>query len=105
MVKTHNWRGIETWTDNYRVYKRTTKKPHRKGRLLKSFTYSQLLKLAWEIGVSNPEGFSDYDSKFLGYDDGDGFNSFISGWYDTNKSDLINYIWNRLYDTDNIICI
>lgn len=100
------WYGIDRGDDRYRLrqnvpYRLSRKSDHR-GRLIDSFSKYKLLRIAWKIGVSNPEGFSKDDAEFLGLDDYSGFEHFLSGWEGMRKTQLTNYVWNRLHDLDQV---
>lgn len=73
-----------------------------KGRCMISFSRHKLLRIAWKIGVNNPDGFARDDCNFFGLTDGEGFTHFTLGWKETNKIILGNYIWNHLYDNDAV---
>jgi hypothetical protein len=75
---------------------------YRRGRLVTSFTRYKLLRIAWKIGVSNPDGFGRDDCDFFGLNNQEGFQQFILGWKGINKITLGDYIWNYLYDNDAV---
>lgn len=107
------WRGIDRGDDRKRIYRKLhrycpgkIRRNHRRGRLISSFPKHKLLRIAWKIGVSNPDGFGREDFQYWGIDDEEeGFEFFLSGWTDETKDCIENYIWGRLYDTDEIIAV
>jgi hypothetical protein len=103
------WRGLEKGDGQYRLYRTIPqyrpgkiRRHSRKGRLMKSYTTIQLMKIAWKIGVTNPEGFDLESCHHWGCEPADGLRFFITGWTGTTKDQLMNHIWNHLYDTDEI---
>ena len=105
------WRGLDKYDGKKRIYRsipsyfpRKTRRQYRRGCLMTSFTRYKLLRIAWKLVVSNPEGFDKSDCEFVGLNDDEGFKHFVSGWNRTTKDDIISYIWNHLYDTNQIHC-
>lgn len=107
----NKWNGIDYGDGKYRLYRyvsprfRGKRRNHYVGRLITSFTKDKLLHIAWKIGVSNPDGFSQNDCVFLGLNHDEGFEHFKSGWDKTNKIVISNYIWNRLYDNGQVFTL
>lgn len=105
--KSIKWRGIDKRDGRYRLYKRTSKhvnrRPNKSGKLIDSFSKSKLIKIAWKIGVANPDGFDQNDAKYLRCGLQSGYIHYKNGWMEINKKIIGNYVWNRLYDTDKII--
>lgn len=105
-----NWKGLDKGDEKKRLYKCLPKyypvklrRRYRRGILMSSFPIRKLLKIAWNIGVSNPDGFDKSDMKYLGFpDEESALSFFLNGWVNTDKESICNYIWNRLYDTDQI---
>jgi len=102
-----SWRGIDCGDGKYRLHQRipphTQKKTkHRRGRLMSSFTKLNLIEISWKLGVPDPNSFDRSDCDFLGIPDDQGFQHYLMGWKNTNKKELMNYIWNHLHDIDEI---
>ena len=105
------WRGLDRGDDRQRLYQSLPgyypgkiRRMYRRGRLVTSFPKDKLLRIAWKIGVSNPEGFGKEDCQFIGINgNGQGLEFFLTGWGDATKDIIGNYIWNRLYDTNEIM--
>jgi hypothetical protein len=107
-----SWRGIDRRDGKYRLYKRIPsycpgkmRNKSLRGRLMNSFTKFKLIKIAWKIGVANPDSFDSNDAKLFNLTDEEGFKHFAEGWNNSNKDDIMNYIWNHLYDADAISVI
>jgi len=103
------WRGLDKYDGKRRLYRSIPsyfpgkiRRRYRRGRLITSFTHYKLLRIAWKLDVSNPEGFDKSDGEFMELDDNDGFEHFVNGWNDNTKDDIAIYIWNRLHETDEI---
>ncbi len=75
-----------------------------KCRLINSFSKDRLMKIAWQAGVSNPDGFDRTDATFFGLNNQSAFDWFQTGWDTTSKTILGIYIWNRFHDLDEIVC-
>lgn len=106
------WKGVDRHDGKYRLYQTVPgyfpgkiRRQHRRGKLMTSFDRIKLIKIAWKTGVANPESFDRSDCDILGLTDKQGFHCFVNGWTGTNKPTLIQYIWNHLYDSDNIITV
>ena len=106
------WRGIDRGDDRYRLYQKLPhyfpgkiRRRYRRGRLMESFNQVKLIKIAWKVGVSNPDGFDRSDCEFLGCPLDEGFEHFVDGWNGTKKLALMNYIWNHLNDSNAITAI
>lgn len=106
------WIGLDYGDGNYRLYRcipyyfpANSKCRYIKGRLMKSFSQYKLLKIAWKIGVANPDGFDISDSYFININSKVAFDFFVMGWNGIKKKMLIQYIWNKLEETDKILSI
>ena len=110
------WKGIDHGDNRYRLItsyisdarlskKSKGSKKSSKGRLMNSFNRKRLLRIAWEMGVSNPDGFSRIDCEFFDVDLNQGFAFFASAWHNMFKQSICNYIWNHLDETDEIIAL
>lgn len=107
-----HWHGIDRQDGKCRLYRRfpsyfprEIRRSYRRGRLVKSFTKYRLYRIAWSLGVSNPEGFCKADGEIFDMSNDESFQLFIRGWGRTGKEKLGNYIWNRLYDLNRITIV
>lgn len=57
---------------------------HKNGKLISSYTYSNLTKIAWEIGIPDPSGLH---HNYIDY---------VNGWKESSKGILSQHIWNYL---------
>lgn len=73
-----------------------------KGRLPDSFTRVKLISIAWKVGVTNPDGFDQTDCNSFNITLAEGYKIYVDGWSAIKKERLINYIWNRLEETDRV---
>jgi len=95
-----SWKGLDIGDGKLRLYRKRYKNIQIK--LISKFTRYELLLIAWNSDVTNPDGLNKSDCSFLGLDTHDGFTIFLDSWRTTSNSNLIDYIWNRLEETDNI---
>jgi hypothetical protein len=102
------WYGIISNDRRKRVIKRipqyypTSPIQHRV-RLLESFTLDKLIKLAWNIGVTNPEGMNNETFQLEDARDRSTYITFATGWRACPKRVMANYIWNRLVEIDRFV--
>lgn len=106
--KSIKWRGIDRGDGKYRLYKTVPhhvpdmiRRRNHRGRLMYSFDKVKLMKIAWKIGVSNPDGFN----KKSELNSNRGIQHFIDGWTRTNKPALMSYIWNHLANNNKILTL
>ena len=99
------WMGLDRGDGCYRLYQegRIETKRHQRGRLMTSFSKEKLLRIAWDIGVFNPDSFGKSECRFWGVTCREGFNMFVTGWERSSKNTIIQYIWNTLEDNDEIL--
>ena len=62
-------------------------------RTMKLFDYDKWVIIAWEIGVSNPEGIN--INNFNGHSE-EGSKIFVGKWKGINSNILVDRIWDRL---------
>lgn len=100
----YRWRGLDKGDNHLRLYKSKhfLDRGNHCGRIISSYTKDELIKVAWKIGVTNPEGFDTEECDFWEIPHDEVFEIFASGWSRVDKKTVANYIWNRLYDTDAI---
>lgn len=103
------WKGLDKGDGKYRIYRvlpsclpATFHAQYSRGVLIQKFTKLKLMRIAWILCVSNPDGFSNLDARMFSMNDLSGFCHFMSGWTTTKKDILIEYIWNHLLDTDSV---
>ena len=100
-LRESSWKGYDTGDGKLRLYRK--RKNIKQIKLITKFTRYELLRIAWNSDVTNPDGLNKSDCYFLGLDDDSGcFMQFLDSWDTTSNSQIINYIWNRLEETDNI---
>ena len=104
------WMGLDRGDGRYRLYqkmpkhhKRRRSQRHKRGWLMSSFSKEDLLIIAWEIGVFNPDGFGKSDCRFWGVTSKQGFKLFLIGWEPSDKNTIIQYMWNTLEENDEIL--
>jgi hypothetical protein len=103
------WRGIDHRDGKHRLYKiipgcirDKIRYRNQNGRVMHSFSKIKLIKIAWKIGVNNPEGFNKKTSTLSA---NQGLIHFIDGWINTSKPSLAGHIWNHLADNNSIITL
>lgn len=104
------WRGLDRGDGRYRLYQKIPhyfpgkiRRQYRRGRLMSTFSRVKLLRIAWKVGVVNPDGFDISDCPFWNVTPEKGFEFFVNGWEGTTKETLIQYLWNKLEETDQIL--
>ena len=109
VAKMRGWKGLDKGDNQYRLYQslsrnfpRKLRSYNKRGKLMKTFNMHQLLEIAWKTGVTNPDGIDRTDARFWGLSYLQGFEFYLTGWEGVSKTHLMNYIWNRLYDTERI---
>lgn len=101
-----SWMGIKCQDDIFRFGKRTHDyRESIRGRIGISFTKQQLIRIAWQINITNHDGFDYADCLYLGVPSNIGYLHYINGWQSVTKDVLSLYIWNKLEETDRIITI
>jgi len=92
------WCGIDRKDGGKRLYRgnsyRIYRKMQNKGRLMNSYNREELLAIAWEIDLCNPDNLSRKNTSYRNY---------VLSWHKTTKVALINAIWEYLCDSNNIM--
>ena len=100
------WRGFDYKDGQRRLIEQEVgdgirdKRMKSRGRVITTFQRDTLIKVAWEIGVSNPNGdnINLFDINLE-----KGFEIFLDGWRWINRNLIANDIWNRLIVIGGII--
>jgi len=81
------------------------RKNNRFVRLLTYEPREKLLYIGYELYVPNIEGFSKKDTASLDLTDEEGFKRYKLGWGKSTKMMIVNHIFNKLYDINQILII
>ncbi|MEO6067395.1 MAG: hypothetical protein ABIQ41_05385 [Gemmatimonadales bacterium] len=102
------WRGLLDHDRRPRIYQkvpscfgRRAASQAKRGRVLDSFTRVKLIRIAWKVGVENPQGYTkDNCKRFIR--SGNYYEKYVDGWKGLQKYRVTQYLWNHMLKTNQV---